>query len=184
MVQHNDNSRAFSHSNEQQDDPEMTGIPLRNESGTVVALSALRRLAISPRRLDRQRGASVVRPDGRITSEVPMAKICHEAIHSPVFEDGNERASADKAVHAAGLGPPRHEAVRCDCDASLIGWHDDRRSDESNGLAAAFGPRLSGRRCAQAAASQSQFIAGRRTAGLSCNRAAGQNAVQAEQRNS
>ena len=107
-------------------------------------LSSLRRRSWRsgdpPRRPEGLRGASAVQPDGCADrKEEPHEKTRKEASCNDLCCIVTQalEGSKDGEKRRAHCHPGRHEAIRCDRDAALSGWHDYRCADESNRLAAA-----------------------------------------------
>ena len=94
-------------------------------------------------------------------------------------KSAKKRSPKSTAARATAAKPPQpanhrsREEERCGLkassrhrDASIADRNDDRRDDEGNGLAAAFGARLPRRRGAQKAEAEAQFEEDRRQPGL------------------
>src|ERR1700716_1171214 len=137
-------------------------------SGTVVKFGPDERPGILPRRPVCRGGASVVRRNAAINriedSDADVFKEASAQIHSGAGDD----CKASTARHHRSWGEERCglKASSRHRDASIADRNDDRRNDEGNGLAAAFGAWFPRRCRAQKAEAEAQFEEDRRQPGL------------------
>ena len=141
----------------------------RKQSGTVINPGRLTRSKILPRRLGRRGGASVVRRRGRIQpnggSQCRNLPRSRPLPHRPACLQQPPRQA-----HRRAKGQEDRfwfEAISCRCAAIIPGRHHHFRDDEGDGLAAAFGARLSGGSGSQEAQAEAPLQEGRRQSGLS-----------------